>query len=339
MQRELYTSDMIAKCYSKTENDMSDQQPEHFVFLLVHDFTHLAFSCAIEPLRIANLISGKTLYKWSFMSANGETATASNEVVTQVHSGYSELKRGQKLFVLSGIRVKENTTNELLSVIRRERAKGRLAGALCSGAYCLAKAGVMNGLKTAIHWDYHDSFMEEFPEITLVRNVFVAEEKYMTASGGTATADLIIHLIEKNHGNDLAVEVADMMLHNSVREPTAEQKLSLQSRHGIRNEHLSKAIRTMTANIEHPIPPSDIAEDIGISTRQLERLFGRHLNCSPKKYYVDMRLQKARNLLLQTEKPVTEIAFLSGFASPAHFARVYRNQFGISPINQRGKIA
>ncbi|MDG2339730.1 MAG: helix-turn-helix domain-containing protein, partial [Paracoccaceae bacterium] len=111
------------------------------------------------------------------------------------------------------------------------------------------------------------------------------------------------------------------------------------SRHGIRNEHLSKAIRTMTANIEHPIPPSDIAEDIGISTRQLERLFGRHLNCSPKKYYVDMRLQKARNLLLQTENPVTEIAFLSGFASPAHFARVYRNQFGISPINQRGKIA
>jgi transcriptional regulator GlxA family with amidase domain len=124
-----------------------------------------------------------------------------------------------------------------------------------------------------------------------------------------------------------------------VREPTAEQKLSLQSRHGIRNAHLSKAIKMMSENIEHPIPPAEIADDVGISTRQLERLFGRHLNCSPKKYYVDMRLQKARNLLLHTEKPVTEIAFLSGFASPAHFARVYRNQFGITPVNQRGKIA
>ena len=317
---------------------MTNPQPEHFVFLLVHDFTHLAFSCAIEPLRIANLISGKQLYDWSFMSANGETATASNEVVTQVHRGYSELNRGEKLFILSGIRVKENTTPELLSVIRRERAKGRLAGALCSGAYCLAKAGILDGRRAAIHWDYHDSFMEEFPEVSLVRNVFVADGKYITASGGTATADLMIHLIEKTHGPDLAVEVADMMLYNSVREPTAEQKLSLQSRHGIRNEHLSNAIRMMTENVEHPIPPSEIADEIGISTRQLERLFGRHMNCSPKKYYVDMRLQKARNLLLQTEKPVTEIAFLCGFASPAHFARVYRNQFGVTPVNQRGKI-
>jgi len=317
---------------------MTDQSPEHFVFLLVHDFTHLAFSCAIEPLRIANLISGKQLYDWSFMSANGETATASNKVITQVHRGYSELNRGEKLFVLSGIRVKENTTPELLAVVRRERAKGRLAGALCSAAYCLAKAGILDGRRAAIHWDYHDSFMEEFPEVTLVRNVFVADGKYITASGGTATADLMIHLIEQTHGPDLAIEVADMMLYNSVREPTAEQKLSLQSRHGIRNAHLSKAIKMMSENIEHPIPPAEIADDVGISTRQLERLFGRHLNCSPKKYYVDMRLQKARNLLLQTEKPVTEIAFLSGFASPAHFARVYRNQFGITPVNQRGKI-
>jgi len=318
---------------------MTTQTPEHFVFLLVHDFTHLAFSCAIEPLRIANLISGKKLYEWSFMSANGETATASNGVVTQVHRGYSELSRGEKLFVLSGIHVKQNTTPDLLAVIRRERARGHLAGALCSAAYCLAKTGVLDGVQAAIHWDFHDSFMEEFPDVILVRNVFVADDKYITASGGTATADLMIHLIERDHGHDLAVEVADMMLYNSVREPTAEQKLSLQSRHGIRNEHLTRAIKAMSENIEHPISPAEIAKDIGISTRQLERLFGRHLNCSPKKYYVDMRLQKARNLLLQTEKPVTEIAFLSGFASPAHFARVYRNQFGLSPIHQRGKIA
>lgn len=317
---------------------MTDTAPEHFVFLLVPEFTHLALSCAIEPLRIANLLSGQELYQWSFMSEDGETATASNGIVSQVDRPYSELNRGEQLFILSGIHMKQHVTPELLGVIRRERAKGRLKGALCSGAYALAKAGVLDGIKTAIHWDYHDSFIEEFPDVSLVRNVFVADEKYITASGGTATADLMIHMIQETHGQDLAVEVADMMIYNSVRESTAEQKLSFQSRHGIRNPHLTKAIKMMSENIEHPIPPSDIAEEIGISTRQLERLFGRHLNCSPKKYYVDMRLQKARNLLLQTEKPVTEIAFLSGFASPAHFARVYRSQFGISPVNQQGKI-
>lgn len=318
---------------------MTNQEPQHFIFLLMPEFTHLAFSCAIEPLRIANLLSGKELYRWSLMSANGETERASNDIVVQVHRGFGPLNRGERLFVLSGIHMKENLTPEVLGVVRKARATGNLAGALCSGAYALAKAGILDGMRASIHWDYHDSFMEEFPEVTLVRNVFVADEKYITASGGTATADLMIYLIEQEHGHDLALEVADMMLHNAVREASAEQKLSLQSRHGIRNEHLSNAVRIMSENIEEPIPPSEIAAEIGISTRQMERLFGRHMNCSPKKYYVDMRLQKARNLLLQTEKPVTEIAFLCGFASPAHFARVYRNQFGVTPVNQRGKIS
>lgn len=318
---------------------MIDDQPEHFVFLLMPEFTHLAFSCAIEPLRIANLISGKTLYRWSFMSQNGETAEASNGVVIQVHRPFEPLSRGEKLFVMSGIRMKEHTSPEVLGMIRKARSTGNLAGALCSGAWALAKAGVIDGMKASIHWDFHDSFMEDFPEVSLVRNVFVADEKYITASGGTATADLMIHLIEKKHGADLATEVADMMLHNSVREASAEQRLSLQSRHGIRNPHLAKAVRMMSDNIEEPLPPADIAREIGISARQLERLFGRHMNCSPKKYYVDMRLHKARNLLLQTEKPVTEIAFLCGFTSPAHFARVYRTQFGVTPVNQRGKIS
>jgi len=317
---------------------MIDNQPEHFVFLMMPEFTHLAFSCAIEPLRIANLISGQDLYRWSFMSENGKTAEASNGVVIQVHRGFEPLSRGEKLFVMSGIHVKENTTPSVLAVIRKARATGTLGGALCSGAYALAKAGILNDMKAAIHWDYHDSFMDDFPDVRLVRNVFVADEKYITASGGTATADLMIHLIEQKHGASLATEVADMMLHNAVREATAEQRVSLQSRHGIRNPHLSNAVRMMSENIEEPISPSEIAQEIGISTRQLERLFGRHMNCSPKKYYVDMRLHKARNLLLQTEKPVTEIAYLCGFTSSAHFARVFRNQYGVSPIHQRGKI-
>jgi len=318
---------------------MTPTPPEHFVFLLVPDFTHIAFSCAIEPLRIANLISGQTLYEWSFMSENGHTEKASNEVVVQTHRDFSPLERGEKMLVLSGIRVKEHCTPQLLSVVRREARFGRLAGAICSAAYILARAGLLDGVNTAIHWDYHDSFMEEFPEVGLVRNVFVADDKFLTASGGTAAADLMIHLIGKTHGEDLAVEVADMMLYNAVREPTAEQRLSLQSRHGIRNERLTRAIQIMKETIETPVSPADIAEEIGISTRQLERLFGQHLNCSPKKYYTDMRLQRARNLLLQTEKPVTEIAFLCGFASSAHFARVYRAQFGTTPANQRGKIS
>ncbi|MFW8634906.1 GlxA family transcriptional regulator [Cribrihabitans pelagius] len=314
-------------------------ESQHFVFALVEDFTHMAFSCAVDPLRIANLISGKPLYRWSFASQNGETATASNQSVTLVHHGFDSLPDCGRLFVLSGIRMKEQDNRALIAALRRARSRGIRIGALCSGAYVLAKAGFLDGMQAAIHWDYHDSFMEEFPEVNLVRNVFVADEKYVTASGGTATADLMLHLIERDHGYDLSVAVADQMVYNAVRHATAAQRVSLQSRNGMRNKHLAKAIQIMHDRLDDPVSPSVIAQELGISARQLERLFGKFLNTSPKKYFMEMRLERARHLLLQTEASVTEVALACGFDSPGHFSRVYRAAFGVTPMLQRDRMS
>ncbi|MEY4305300.1 MAG: hypothetical protein RIT52_1475 [Pseudomonadota bacterium] len=310
----------------------------HFVFFLLEEFSHLAFSCALEPLRIANLVSGKPLYRWSLISADGKTATCSNGSVTLVDGGTEPLRHADRLFVISGINMQKHVTPELLSFLRRERASGTALGAICSGAYVLAKARFLDGMQTAVHWAYHDLFVEEFPEVKLVRNVFVAREKIITASGGTAAADLMLHLIGKAHGTDLATEVADQMVYNAVREGTAAQRVSLQSRHGMRNAHLMRAIAIMEANIEDPMSPSLIAEELGISTRQLERLFVRFLNSTPKHYFMEMRLNRARNLLVQSEQSVTEIAMACGFQTTSHFSKVFRAHFGTSPVMQRAKL-
>ncbi|KUJ80526.1 AraC family transcriptional regulator [Ruegeria marisrubri] len=315
---------------------MTDTQ--HFVFVLIEEFSHLAFSCAVEPLRIANLVSGQDLYKWSFVSENGETAVCSNGSVTLVHGGLDEIPKCDQIFALSGIHMRNHVTRPLLAALRRERARGTPVGALCSGAWVLAEAGFLDGMQAAIHWEYHDSFMENFPEVNLVRSVFVADEKHMTASGGTATADLMLHLIERDHGYDLSVAVADQMVYNAVRNATAEQRVSLQSRNGMRNPHMAKAIQRMHDTIENPVSPAEIAAEIGISTRQLERLFGKYLNTSPKKYFMEMRLERARNLLIQTEASVTDVAMACGFESPGHFTRVYRASFGVTPALQRSRI-
>lgn len=314
-------------------------ETKHFVFLLVEEFSHIAFSCAVEPLRIANLLSEQPLYKWSFGSDNGEIATCSNGAVMLVHHDFHTLPACERLFVLSGIHVQNHITPELLACLRRERAKGRALGALCSGAYVLARMGVLTDKSAAIHWEFHDGFIEEFPEINLVRSVFVAEESCITASGGTATADLMLHLIAQEHGEDLAIAVADQMVYNAVRDGSADQRVSVQSRHAMRNPHLAKAIQMMQSSIEEPQSTAAISAEIGISSRQLERLFGRHLNCSPKKHYLDLRMQRARNLLVQTDKSVTEIALACGFDSVGHFSRVYRAKFGIKPSAQSAKLS
>ncbi|WP_417726232.1 GlxA family transcriptional regulator [Roseovarius sp.] len=313
-------------------------EPQHFAFALVEEFSHLAFSCAVEPLRIANLISGQPLYRWSFLSEHGAQATCSNGSVTLVHQGFVTVPQCDWLFVLSGLNMRRHGTRALFNLLRRANRHGTPIGALCSGAWVLAEAGFLNGVKTAIHWDYHDAFVERFPEVPLVRNVFVADERYVTASGGTATADLMLHLIERDHGYDLSVAVADQMVYASVREASVTQRISLQSRNGIRNAHLSKATTLMRETIEEPLSPAEIAADIGISTRQLERLFGKFLNTSPKKFFMDLRLDRARHLLIQSEASVAEIAIACGFESPGHFSRVYKSAYGVTPMQQRGRL-
>lgn len=317
---------------------MTDTRPQRFTFILVDEFSHLAFSCAVEPLRIANLVSGQELYEWTLVSENGETATCSNGTVTLVHASLDAIPKSARLFVLSGIHMRDHVTQDLLATLRRERAMGSTIGALCSGAWILAEAGFLDEKQASIHWEYHDSFSEAFPDVNLVRNVFVADENFVTASGGTATADLMLHLIETEHGEELALAVADQMVYNAVRAASAEQKVSLQSRSGIRNTHLAKAIAIMKGRLEDPVSPTVISDELGISTRQLERLFGKFLNTSPKKYYMELRLEKARNLLVQTDRSVTEIALSCGFDNSGHFSRAYRTAFGHAPSQQKSKL-
>ena len=313
--------------------------PQHFVFALVEQFTHMAFSCAVDPLRIANLVAGKELYRWSFASADGATATSSNSAVTLVHHRFDALPACDRLFVLSGIGMQDIDTGGLIAALRRARARGTRIGGLCSGAYILAKAGFLDGAAAPIHWEYHDSFMEEFPEVNLVRSVFVADGRFITASGGTATADLMLHLIEQDHGYDLSVAVADQMVYNAVRASTAAQRVSLQSRNGMRNRHLARAIEIMRNRIDDPLPLTEIARELGISTRQVERLFGAYLRTSPKKYFTEMRLERARLLLLQTEAAIADVALACGFVNFAHFSRSYRAAYGVSPMMQRGRLS
>lgn len=316
-----------------------DKRTQHFVFILVEEHTHLSLSCAVEPLRIANMISEQPLYSWSFAAENGRTSTASNGTVTLVGDDLTHLPPCDRLFIISGLNPESYATPGLLSSLRQARSRGLMAGGLCSATWILAEAGFLDGMRVATHWDYHDAFVERFPQVELVRNVFVADEPHVTAASGAATADLMLHLIQADHGYDLSVAVSDMMLYASAREATAEQKISLQSRVGRRNPHVARAVQIMREQLEEPVPPTVIARQLGISVRQLERLFGQHFATSPKRYYMELRLDRARKLLLQTEMSVSEIAFACGFQTVGHFTRAYRNLHGITPTAQRGRIA
>ena len=203
----------------------------------------------------------------------------------------------------------------------------------------MAKAGLLNGRRATIHWENQDSFTEDFDEVELTKSVFIKDGKFMTTAGGTSSIDLMLKLIAEDFGEDLANAVADQLIYSSIRTDQDTQRLSVPTRIGVRHPKLSQVIQMMELNIEEPISPSLLAKYVGMSTRQLERLFRRYLNRSPKRYYMELRLQKARNLLMQTDMSVINVALACGFASPSHFSKCYRAHYQTTPYRERGSLS
>ncbi|MGC9447667.1 GlxA family transcriptional regulator [Cereibacter johrii] len=312
------------------------RRPRRFVFLLLDRFTMISFAGAIEPLRIANRVAGRPLYAWALAGENGAEAVCSNGAAFRLDMGLEEIDREDVLLVCGGIDVQKATTRPVVNWLRREARRGVTIGGLCTGAYALAKAGLLDGRKATIHWENQDGFTEEFEEVRLTKSVFVMDGNRLTTAGGTASIDMMLKIIARDHGDDIANTVADQLIYSSIRTDQDTQRLSIPTRIGVRHPKLSEVIRKMEANIEDPISPADLAEEVGMSTRQLERLFRRYLNRSPKRYYMELRLQKARNLLMQTDMSVINVALACGFASPSHFSKCYRAHYATTPYRERG---
>ena len=311
-------------------------KPRKFIFVLLPKFTLLSFASALECLRISNRMSNQILYEWEIISENGTSIICSAGIEFSVDHDLNERNRDDTIMLCGGENIRAATTKRLLSWLRRESRRGLAIAGLCTGAFPLAKAGLLEGKRATIHWENQDSFTEEFENVELTKSVFIIEGNRMTTAGGTSSIDLMLKLIANDHGEDLANAVADQQIYSSIRTTQDVQRLSVPTRLGVRHPKLGHVIQMMERNIEEPISPSILAKHVAMSTRQLERLFRRYLSRSPKRYYMELRLQKARNLLMQTDMSVINVALACGFASPSHFSKCYRAHYATTPYRERG---
>ena len=310
--------------------------PGQFVFVLLDNYSLIAFASAIEPLRLANHVSGRELYRWRLVSETGAPVRASAGIETAVNGPLEELPRGATAVVCGGIDVARATTKGVRNWLRRESRRGVTMGAVCTGAYALARAGLLDGKRCTIHWENQDGFTEDFPDVELSDQIYVIDRDAMTAAGGAAAGDMMLRVVANAHGPDIAGMVADQMVYTNLRGDEDHQRLSVPARIGVRHPKLSRVIALMHENIEEPVSAARLAESVGMSTRQLERLFRRYLDRSPKRYYLELRLEKARRLLLQTDMSVINVALACGFTSPSHFSKCYRAHYKRTPYRERG---
>ena len=306
-----------------------------YAFLTLPNYSLIAVANALEPLRMANRLVGRDIYDWSIVSIDGVASDASSALKLSPTTTLEKLTSVDIVFVCGGINVREAVSPALLAALRRLADRRVPLGALCTGGYALARAGLLDNFRATIHWENVSALREEFPRVRISDQLFTIDRDRYTCSGGTAPLDLMLTLIERKLGPRISQLVSEQFIVDRVRKDTDRQYVPLRAQIGSSHRGLLRVAQLMEENIEKPWSLERIAKATGLSRRQIERLFKRDLNCVPKRYYLEMRLRRARELLLQTAMPIMEITAACGFQSPPHFSKCYRNQFGHPPSAER----
>ena len=306
-----------------------------FAFLTLPRYSMIALSNAVEPLRMANILGGEAVYDWSIASLDGRPTPASNGLELYPTVPLETVGPVDILFVCGGVDVQEAVSPGVVAALRRFAERRVPLGALCTGGYALAKAGLLDKYRATIHWENLSALREEFPRILLSDQLFTIDRDRFTCSGGVAPLDLMLHLVESKLGARLSQLISEQFIVDRVRSDRDRQYVPLRAQIGVSHDSLIRVAQLMERHIERPLSLDEIAAATGLSRRQIERLFKRHLNCVPKRYYLQMRLRRARELLLQTSMPIIDITTACGFQSPPHFSRCYRAQFGCPPSSER----
>jgi transcriptional regulator GlxA family with amidase domain len=306
-------------------------EAEHFVFVLLPDLTMAAFSSAIEPLRIANQLAGKELYTWETMSEGGAPVKCSNRVTITPDGPIQSLTRRATILVCSGVEPEKNTSDKVADWIRKQWRSGQTVGGLCSGVYTLARAGILQGHRFALHWENEAGFIELFPHLKPVPRIYTIDRRILSSSGGSSSTDLILKLILTTHGPALFQPVMDMCLHPYHREEDATRKTRTALSIGSRNPKLIAIIDYMEKHLDDDLDMGSIAAEHDISRRQMERLFKSYTDKTPAKYLKDQRLAHGRTLLAETDLSVADVALASGYGNRAMFSREFKKLYGVSP--------
>ena len=314
---------------------MSGRPVSSIVFLLLDQFTLMSLAAAVEPLRMANQLSGQELYKWHTASPDGNPVWASDGVPITPDGSILSVPPADIVMVCGGIGIQGTVTGELVKWLRSQARYAKRLGGICTGSVVLARAGLLDGYECSVHWEWLAAMQEAFPRVTVSSSLFTLDRDRLTSSGGTAPLDMMLHLIGREHGHELSAAISDMFVYERIRNEQDHQRVPLKHMLGTQQPNLQEVVALMEANLEEPINLDELAAYVALSRRQLERMFQKYLHCSPSRYYLRLRLIRARQLLKQTPISIVELAVLCGFVSTPHFSKCYREYFGVPPSDER----
>lgn len=316
----------------------SDRQAQTQVHVLVMPSFNLAATMGfLDPFRAANYLGGVVLYRWRLISETGGLVRASNGASIETMALAEVAEALPNLLIVSSSWAPEaHLSRPVLALLRRASLRDVTLGGIDTGAFVLAEAGLLNGHRATVHYEHIDAFSELYPDTEVSETLWIFDGARITCCGGVAATEFALHIVERLAGSALANAAARYLFsqtlrpHNAPQDPREVEPLGATVPETVR-----RAIKLMEEHLENPLSIPDLCRALEVSDRQLSRLFARHVGRTPVLYYRDIRLDRARGLVTQTNLAMAEIAYASGFASQVHFSRAYRARFGLAPSQDR----
>ncbi|MDR5838059.1 GlxA family transcriptional regulator [Caballeronia sp. LZ034LL] len=307
----------------------------HFGFVTLPNFSMIAFTSAVEVLRMANYVGRAQHYRWSIITPDGEPARASNGITVKPATTIDETGMPDVLIVCGGWQVADYVDDKVIGLLQRAHEAGIPLGGICTGPYALLAAKLLDGYRCTLHWEDMSPVNKRFPHVRFADELFVIDRDRLTCTGGTAPLDLMLNLVGMRLGQAHAAQVSEQFIVERIRGSTDYQHIPVDARVGFSRAELVEVVRLMEANIEEPLSLEELARLVHLSQRHLQRMFKMFLSVSPTHYYLTLRLRRARELLRNTDASIARVTSVCGFHSPCHFSKAYRAQFGHAPSVER----
>lgn len=310
----------------------------HFGFLTLPKYSMIALSGAIDVLRMANQLSGSQRYRWSTYSLNETAVFASNGITARPSKPFDlSDPLPDVLFVCGGWDVRDAVDARLKQLLSSLAERNVALGGLCTGAYALMACNLLNGYRCAVHWEALPEMHAEFPNVRFVEQIFVIDRDRLTCTGGTAPLDMMLHVVAEDLGPVMAMNISHQFSIEFIRSGSDPQPIPIPSRIGFSRAELVESVRLMEANIDEPLSVPELARLVGMSERQLQRVFMESIKTSPKQYYLGIRLKHARKLIRTSGIPISNVPQMCGFSTTTHFSHAFRSFFGYAPSDERRK--
>ncbi|RQR30185.1 MULTISPECIES: GlxA family transcriptional regulator [unclassified Burkholderia] len=303
---------------------------------MLPSYSMIAFTNALEALRIANYVDRIEHYRWTVFSVDGVPVEASNGIaIRPVQALDPSGDLPDVMIVCGGTHIRETVDARLRQALVALASRGIALGSLCSGAYALMSAGLLDDYRCTVHWADLFRLRAEFPDVRITRELFVVDRDRMTCTGGTAPLDMMLNLMSTHLGPHLVVRVSQHLILTRLRGASEHQPIPVGARLESARAELVEAVKLMEANVEEPLSFDEIARLVGLSARQMQRVFKEYLNASPRKYYLSVRLKHAQGLLRAGNDFIAHVSSRCGFPSACSFSKAYRREFGHAPIAER----